>query len=390
MKCPQCGVENSKKAKFCVECGKKLPDKTDEKFSILEGKNKLLIPIIAIIAILAVTVIYFGYLSSSTATAENATVHITNGVTGTVTVYDPLKKQETDIQIPYEEGIIGYGTGFLVNSDGYIITAQHVIADPWYMVHEGRYVQMESKDVKWMLDKIGLQIYLANNPQLLAAVAKAYNIKTNEDFNNKIDDIVNDFIDKGWLSSNGEQAIHVSGPAFGVTPGSNTQAGDSPVARIVDFGDTTNSIDICLLKLEGLPPLPYYKINPKKLQTGEKVNIYGYPLDQALFYEVNIKEGYKPFVWKGQETPSLTTGIVSAERQTATGITFYQTDASTNHGNSGGPVCDTNNDNVGVLVQGMTNVQGTSGTGVQGFNFFLSSQYVVDLCKKNNVAVTTV
>lgn len=77
-------------------------------------------------------------------------------------------------------------------------------------------------------------------------------------------------------------------------------------------------------------------------------------------------------------TSTLTTGIVSGERPSPKGIKYYQTDAAVDHGNSGGPVCDPNNNVVGILVMGFEK---------QGFNFFLPAEYIIEMCKKNGVPI---
>jgi S1-C subfamily serine protease len=56
---------------------------------------------------------------------------------------------------------------------------------------------------------------------------------------------------------------------------------------------------------------------------------------------------------------SITKGILSA-RRTINGLVYYQTDASINHGNSGGPVFDASGELVALTVAGVFTQGGAS------------------------------
>jgi V8-like Glu-specific endopeptidase len=101
-------------------------------------------------------------------------------------------------------------------------------------------------------------------------------------------------------------------------------------------------------------------------------------MEQFQFYSgMNIESADKD-VWTNMYTATLTTGIVSGERTSAQGTRYYQTDAAVDSGSSGGPVCNDQNQVIGVVVIGFDK---------QGFNFFLPSEYISEMCKKNGVSV---
>jgi S1-C subfamily serine protease len=74
--------------------------------------------------------------------------------------------------------------------------------------------------------------------------------------------------------------------------------------------------------------------NSADLQSAEPLYVVGYPLGTKL----------------GIEEITFTRGIFSARRQTPNGVWYVQTDATMNHGNSGGPVGDANGNVVGVAT----------------------------------------
>lgn len=81
--------------------------------------------------------------------------------------------------------------------------------------------------------------------------------------------------------------------------------------------------------------------DPRGLQQAESLIAVGYP---------------KPFDIGVQE-PTVTRGIYSARRQ-VNGVWYVQTDTTLNHGNSGGPLADTQGQTVGVVRFGVPDATG--------------------------------
>ena len=71
----------------------------------------------------------YDYTQSSSLTNQSAesTVYIENGITGVVLINDPFLNRTTAIDVIYYP--LDTGSGFIVNSNGYIITALHVVGD---------------------------------------------------------------------------------------------------------------------------------------------------------------------------------------------------------------------------------------------------------------------
>ena len=85
---------------------------------------------------------------------------------------------------------------------------------------------------------------------------------------------------------------------------------------------------------------------------------------------------------KPSSTSGKLTGVIPNN-----GTVFYQTSASTTHGYSGGPVLNSQNNVLGIIIYSIiTNNQ----NGNQTSSLFLSSNYIIQLCNKNNVTVHVV
>jgi S1-C subfamily serine protease len=134
-----------------------------------------------------------------------------------------------------------------------------------------------------------------------------------------------------------------------------TSSRERIAAKVVYVG---SDVDIAILKVNGadFAHLPLTPIN--SVQQGEPVIAIGHP------------DGGLP--------NTVTKGIVSAigpDRNLGSG-TWIQTDAAINPGNSGGPLLDSSGTVVGI------NTMKTVGPGVQGLNFALSAQNLIDVLRR--------
>ena len=91
----------------------------------------VMIIVVAILFLIAAqsTIGNYNYSQSSSLTSQtaNSAVYIQNGVTGVVTINDPFLHRTARIDVIYDP--LDTGSGFIVNKNGYVITALHVIGD---------------------------------------------------------------------------------------------------------------------------------------------------------------------------------------------------------------------------------------------------------------------
>ena len=85
---------------------------------------------------------YYSPPASLNSQSAGSVVYIENGVTGMVTINDPYLNRTTEINVIYAP--LDSGSGFIVNSEGYIVTAFHVVGDPKTVKSTGKIRLMDS------------------------------------------------------------------------------------------------------------------------------------------------------------------------------------------------------------------------------------------------------
>lgn len=90
--------------------------------------------------------------------------------------------------------------------------------------------------------------------------------------------------------------------------------------------------DVALVKIENYNEKDYVKLAPQSAGIGSLLYVIGTPLDEAF-------------------SQTITSGVLSAKRE-INGAPYYQTDASINRGNSGGPVFNEKGELVALTVAG--------------------------------------
>ena len=101
--------------------------------------------------------------------------------------------------------------------------------------------------------------------------------------------------------------------------------------------------DVALIEIDAPPPNSALPLCREMAAVGDEVYVIGTPLDEELDLTV-------------------TKGIISQHR-TVRGLRYYQTDASINSGNSGGPAFNENGDVIGIAVAGLFTEDG-AGVGI--------------------------
>jgi hypothetical protein len=136
------------------------------------------------------------------------------------------------------------------------------------------------------------------------------------------------------------------------------QTTESKAASIVIKGMPMPGKDIAVLKIEADTSLPVLKIADEELpKVGEQLFVYGYPGPVTNNDFVAAESAIEP---------TLTTGIVSAIKKSVNGWPVIQMDANINHGSSGGPVCNSKGEVVGLTTFG--SLENTGGLAA-GLNF---------------------
>lgn len=311
---------------------------------------------------------YYYSQSSSLTQASSSVVYIENGVTGVVSITDPFVNKTTDINVIYAP--LDSGSGFIVNGQGYIVTAFHVVADPETLNDQMILKVMNATDVQNYIERAAVTGYISNyNPQLGSELVNNPGnttiIQTQPDVNTTTELLV----ERNLLSvKNSKQLIKVKL--------AGTSSANSIDADLVDVGDTNT--DVALIKINTLfQKLPALNISSNRPGIGEKIQIYGYPVINGGMYSDFNQSVIKP---------SSTTGFLTSITPN-NGTVYYQTSAITTHGYSGGPAMDSNNNVLGIVIYSIESNNSQSGT---TSSLFLSSDYIIQICDKNNISINVV
>ena len=131
-------------------------------------------------------------------------------------------------------------------------------------------------------------------------------------------------------------------------------------ARVVDFSPAAD-LDLALLKIDkapsGLPTISF--ADPELVEIGDYVTAIGHPEQAGLW--------------------TLTTGTVSTLIANFTGVqgkNVFQTEASINRGNSGGPLLNQNGEMIGINTS--ISRKAADGIAITDVNFALKSSVAVD------------
>ncbi|AEG17833.1 S1 family peptidase [Methanobacterium paludis] len=344
----------------------------------MNAGKKILIMVVAVaLAISGVYLIESNYYFSPQNTTYSpqlaaSTVYIENGVSGVVTLTDPFLNKTININVVSDP--MDSGSGVTVTKDGYIVTAFHVVSDPDTLDNQDTLKKMNSSDINHYVEEAAVREYISNvNPQLGTKLlngdssSNSYSYETNQQ---DISAITETLSQKNLLTvKSSQQVIKVKFPA-------SVNGGNSLNASLIDVGNPGTDEDVAILKVNPVNNnLPVLSVSSQKPTIGESVSIYGYPGNDSGNYQKT----------QSSVTPKSTSGSLISEISSY-GTVYYKTSAPTASGYSGGPVFNSQNNVMGILIYGsIVKQQSKTESGI-----FLSSDYIIQICKANNVSITVV
>lgn len=272
--------------------------------------------------------------------SKPSVVRIIDGVAGSFYYAPPNWKSGKTYNVSY----VGLGSGFFINSSGYIVTNAHVVST----FHE---INSKGQDV-------GQEILFW---QLLPQVARDYNM----DPKNLTRDNVT-FV-RNYSRLTGMKIYHhVIIPDGSVYEFEEKQYG----------APTGQGKDVAILKIE-VKNAPVLLVgDSEKMNLQDHVMVIGYP-GAADTFNSGILDS------KSVLEASITDGKVSARKKSASGAPILQISAPATHGNSGGPVMTDKMEVIGLLTFGGDRVNGQE---ISGFDFVVPSSTVMEFVKAAGVA----
>ena len=325
-------------------------------------------------------------LGQSTLTIEKpallgklATVHILNIVCTKLVISDPVNLP-TLSSTTFKQGCFGgYGSGFFVNQDGYIVTNSHVVdtdafsqvqtelllpsgslfqaiaydlssailkIEPDIMSKADAQTRYNSYVLSYILDAISKKKITFSTPQ-----TKVY-METDTPF--AIDKVKFDVVDpskyvqlevvkSNFLQSYIEYVVELYK--------SNKTLAENPYTAVT-------VPDVAILKIKQTSgKYPTLSLaNPSLLTPGIQLLAIGFPA---------VADNKDFFSASSSKTATITNGIVSAIKDSPrSDFKLIQTDASINHGNSGGPMLNMDAQVIGISTYGVDQTTGNVNAGV--------------------------
>lgn len=267
-----------------------------------------------------------------------------------------IQYQQNEAPVQEQSGNGATGSGFIINSDGYVTTNGHVVELCY------NYDQDKSKVLNQMIVNFALQKLQQAGEQLTSQNASALVQKWIQEHTPQI---VQDQVVKKVYVSNGDvydYEIKKYSPS------------------IAEGGK-----DIAVVKIEA-HDLPVLKLgNSSDLKLQQLVFPVGYPGAASP----------GPLSLLGEKTSlevSITRGTVSALKVDYKGVPVIQTDAAITHGNSGGPACNEDGEVIGISTFGSLASDSYTGAPkeVAGFNFLVpidtAKEFIDDAGVKYNLS----
>lgn len=280
------------------------------------------------------------------------------------------------------------GSGFFINKDGFIATNGHVVTN---LPETSLFFAVESGS----LDNFLTDNLTAKMTELTQAPVDRTQIeqKVREAHSNKetiyqLAALVLDLYKKNLIKiqnsgnhyfvqlSNTPIQLSATGVNLGkdIVPAVFVGADYAPPDPVAGFSTS----DVALLKIDGhnYPALPLGSITD--VAVGSNVLIVGYP---------GVVMGSNSILLdtSANAEPTFTRGVVSSFKQAkGNRKNLIQTDASINHGNSGGPAVNSEGKVIGIATYGLIPEEGSG-----NYNFLRDIADLKDLMSKNNVTGDT-
>jgi serine protease Do len=247
--------------------------------------------------------------------------------------------KSTPDYIKQTEEITATGTGFFITGDGYVATNGHLIdRDNTFIKRHfilSAFQQITDANISALESSWAAKFTEQQRSLLYNTYASVYS--------RLFSMVLNDL----------KKTVYVvyRKDIEGKAPVSETKA-----ASVIIRGLPMPGKDVAILKIEADTNLPTLKISDSNLpQVGEQLYVYGYPAPATNNDFVAAESGIEP---------TLTTGIVSAIKNSVNGWPVIQTDANINHGSSGGPVCNNKGEVIGLTTFGSIESNGGLAAGL--------------------------
>lgn len=290
------------------------------------------------------------------------------------------------------------GSGFLVNEKGYLATNGHVAK---IFAEEGLVNNLLNEGNKQFAFDLIQSVFSSVGQTLATNQLEDFHRQLNNNphyldrFVSQIFDLINkkaidlSLSNERYFVNVGESPVKIDyqmlgrDPAKAIVPSATTYT-----ASLVDLnypnkysyeaivkGKYIRGADVALLKINNISAtFPAVELGSiESLREGSEIVVIGYP---------TLVEGSddprSAISYKSSTRPTITRGIISAVKEDVTGEKILQTDASIDHGNSGGPAFNSDGQIIGIATFLAESKSGN-------FNFLRDVDELKKLMSKNKI-----
>lgn len=250
--------------------------------------------------------------------------------------------------------LVSSGSGFFATEDGYLITASHVVA-------------ASKEDIRALITEIEKKpVRLAEGrTELQRIVREKSGITLNDSQLDKMIAWQGRWVDK-YASVDKVDAQYYL--ASGTVEAGQHLVTTGTRLSLVTAEPAYPGRDVAVMKAD-VSSVPALTLSTAKLATGSPTYVVGYPrrgyLEEAAQLDATV-------------APTLSVGTFQGQRSMDGGWTALATSAQVTHGNSGGPVLDSQGRVLGLVSFASTNAQGA----VEGEGFFVPAGLVRETLNK--------
>ncbi|HII06407.1 MAG TPA: trypsin-like serine protease [Methanotrichaceae archaeon] len=290
---------------------------------------------------------------------------------GKSTVYLSSDDHDFEVELAIPQFSTGFfGSGFVVSSDGYIVTNAHVVQETEVELKADFALQA----LEWAVEEWPA-IFVANGddpyPATEEDLLEIYNLLLSYD----LDSMQEIFVYFGSPSSLDRSPAGYPAEIRKI----------SPQEMWFGSGDYKyrSGKDLAIIKIESSDELPTATLGDSNdVEVGDKVVVIGYPGVTTSWQNSELS-------WETDYVPSVTSGIISAKKWLPDRSEVFQTDAAIYHGNSGGPAFNEDGEVIGIATfgSGETLVSG-DWIDVQGYNFLIPINVAKSFISELNIDTT--
>ena len=257
--------------------------------------------------------------------------------------------------------IVSNGTGFFITGDGYFITNCHVI----------------DRDSAFIRQQFTVSTFQEVTDANIAALQASWAMTLSDEQRNLLYNSYSLIYSQlaSMILFDLKKDIYI---IYAADNGNDRPFKIKKHANLVIKGRAMPGKDVAILKLDDVKNLPALRISTDTLvHIGERVLVYGYP--EPATSNIFLAS-------ESNSDPTLTSGIISAIKQSVGGFPVIQMDAIISHGSSGSPVCNERGEVIGLATFG--SLEQNTGSLASGFNFAIPVTVIKEYLDSSRVEAT--